>query len=572
MTNCSDTKTAFGNGKKHDFRLFKQKKDRSCSTALALEKRALQKVDRFEIIPVSRERRTALAVDPATGQTQVVFHVDPSGNSNGTAASPFHTVSAALALAKPRDSVLVGPGTFDAQEEGEENGFRVGSGVSLLSTTVQQRVSTQYGRMSLPVTKGSTVLTNSRDNTENDTTITKIIGDDAEVVGFYFKGENLYAGIWSDDETVANAHIARNTFDIASQSEECYGIEVRLSGTSVIEDNTFDRVESNSLDIVNKAWGIKCKNVEPDTTVTIAHNTFLNITATDSVSAFGYEYIADGYGNLISHHNEFYNINSPIYVQNSGDSFITNIYNETITSASEGNSKVNVAISVNNLYDAYDNAGINCITSVANCLISDLVDLEIGIEVSHHAPVDSGVVVISSNTITKITSAINSSITGILGSCVTELQISDNEISNITLTKAYVPAFPAVVGIIANSSNAFVNANTILGLTSNLSTYGITFGYASEKPTLNVFSCTSNTITELKGGSGSLPHSFYSYMSYSYRACWQITDNVIDNDGYIDNVSIGDISYLYTKNNTKLINVGDPQYVEEISGPCSTKQ
>ncbi|MCX6988353.1 MAG: DUF1565 domain-containing protein, partial [Chlamydiae bacterium] len=147
-----------------------QKKDRSCSTALALEKRALQKVDRFEIIPVSRERRTALAVDPATGQTQVVFHVDPSGNSNGTAASPFHTVSAALALAKPRDSVLVGPGTFDAQQEGEENGFRVGSGVSLLSTTVQQRVSTQYGRMSLPVTKGSTVLTNSRDNTENDTT------------------------------------------------------------------------------------------------------------------------------------------------------------------------------------------------------------------------------------------------------------------------------------------------------------------------------------------------------------------------------------------------------------------
>ncbi|MCX6988355.1 MAG: hypothetical protein NTZ52_02465 [Chlamydiae bacterium] len=155
---------------------------------------------------------------------------------------------------------------------------------------------------------------------------------------------------------------------------------------------------------------------------------------------------------------------------------------------------------------------------------------------------------------------------------MTELQISDNEISNITLTKAYLPAFPAVVGIIANSSNAFVNANRISGLTSNLSTYGITFGYASEKPTLNVFSCTGNTITELTGGSGSLPHSFYSYMPYSYRACWQITDNVIENNGYIDNVSIGDMSYLYTKNNTKLINVGDPQYVEKISGPCSTKQ
>ena len=84
-----------------------QKKDRSCSTALALEKRALQKVDRFEIIPVSRQDRTAISIDPATGQPQVVIHTAPYGHSNGTAANPFHFLSDALAIANPGDIVLV---------------------------------------------------------------------------------------------------------------------------------------------------------------------------------------------------------------------------------------------------------------------------------------------------------------------------------------------------------------------------------------------------------------------------------------------------------------------------------
>ena len=160
-----------------------QKKGNSCSTALALEKRALQKVDRFEIIPVSRERRSALAIDPSTGQPQVVVHTSPYGNSNGTAADPYHTLKAALEHVGPSGIVLVQGGTYDAEEEGWDNGFKVGKGVSLWSSNVQQRVSTQYGGISLPVTKGSTVLTNSRDNTANDTAVTQIIGDGAQVVG-----------------------------------------------------------------------------------------------------------------------------------------------------------------------------------------------------------------------------------------------------------------------------------------------------------------------------------------------------------------------------------------------------
>ena len=553
-----------------------QKKDRSCSTALALEKRALQKVDRFEIIPVSRERRTALAVDPATGQTQVVFHVDPSGNSNGTAASPFHTVSAALALAKPRDSVLVGPGTFDAQEEGEENGFRVGSGVSLLSTTVQQRVSTQYGRMSLPVTKGSTVLTNSRDNTENDTTVTKIIGDYAEVVGFSFIGEDLYAGISSDDETVANAHIASNTFDIASQSEECYGIEVRLSGISVIEYNEFKRVENDSSQATNYAYGIQCRNYETETTVTIAHNTFRNIMASDPYGvAYGYQYMADGYGNLISHHNKFYNINSPIYVQNTGNNFTTNIYNETITGTRQGNSNVQTAIKVNNVYDSYDNAGINCRTSVANCVISDLVDLDIAIQVIHGATSNGGSVVINSNTITNITSDTLISITGISGTCATSLEISSNEISNIILSTAYTgTSKPAVTAIQAISGNAVVNANTISVLTSDYHTSGITFGYSYDDPAVrNVFSSQNNTINGLKGNRSST-WSFETYIGPDSTACWQITDNVIENNGYIENNPLGEMSYLYVnKNNGQSFEIEYPDDVTLTTegGSCPDK-
>ncbi|MEI8329096.1 MAG: hypothetical protein WCG14_03760 [Chlamydiia bacterium] len=60
-------------------------------------------------------------------------------------------------------------------------------------------------------------------------------------------------------------------------------------------------------------------------------------------------------------------------------------------------------------------------------------------------------------------------------------------------------------------------------------------------------------------------------MPYIHRACWEITDNFIENDGYIDNISIDAISYLYDKNNTKPIEY-NAYNLGVIDVPCSTKQ
>ena len=244
-----------------------QTKDRSCSTALALEKRALQKVDRFEIIPVSRERRTALAVDPATGQTQVVFHVDPSGNSNGTAASPFHTVSAALALAKSGDRVLVQPGRYDAANENLDNGFIASSGILLSSSSISQTVATQYGRMSLPVTTSPAVLTNSRDNTDGLTRILNIGGDNVTVSGISFVGSDVAAAV-SSQNPVGNAYISQNTFTIASQNGDCSAIDLEVTGISSIFKNAIIGVES----LTGSATGIACTTAEGSTHTIISKN------------------------------------------------------------------------------------------------------------------------------------------------------------------------------------------------------------------------------------------------------------------------------------------------------------
>ena len=165
-----------------------------CSRVMALETRALQKVDRFEIIPVDTQKRTAIAVDPATGMPYFISNVDAGGNSNGTTESPFAKLSDALEQirGKPGGIAYVsGAGfkdAFDANEEGRENGYTLPAGTQLLGAGRGHRLQTQYGPLVLAARGSNPQLINSRTDRPLDPSVVLNMEDNTKISAALISG------------------------------------------------------------------------------------------------------------------------------------------------------------------------------------------------------------------------------------------------------------------------------------------------------------------------------------------------------------------------------------------------
>lgn len=160
----------------------KQRKEESCRQDMVLARRALQRVDRREIIPVDQQRKSMIAKDPLTGQPYLFWFVDNRGNSNGTMESPFPTLLQAQSASQVGDIIYVFPGNGTAS--GMSQGFVLKDHQRILGSAVAHTLSTKYGILVIPAQSSQFPLIR---NTVSGSTIIAL-GNSCEVAGLHLDG------------------------------------------------------------------------------------------------------------------------------------------------------------------------------------------------------------------------------------------------------------------------------------------------------------------------------------------------------------------------------------------------
>jgi hypothetical protein len=193
----------------------------SCCTAMRLSKRAVQNVDRLEIIPLDHKRNKGLAIDPSTGLPHYFIFVNNFGNSDGSYLSPFHDLASAQTASSSGDFFYVigneEPYPLESSFNMLPNQHLWGSGVdqSLPTTwgvTTVPAMTELYPTVIYPVASSNPFVTLANNN---------------EVSGMEFDGDNSNTiGIFGDDITDTLIQKNRINFNYSIAKDEVYGIKI----------------------------------------------------------------------------------------------------------------------------------------------------------------------------------------------------------------------------------------------------------------------------------------------------------------------------------------------------------
>src|SRR5579863_768947 len=202
----------------------------SCCKELALQDRAVQRVDRFEIIPVGKRHVTAPAINPVTGDPWVFWFVNNTSSSAGTIESPFPTLLQAQNASSPNQAIYVFPG--DGTTKGMSTGIVLQNGQLFLGASVNQPISTTLGKITIPP-QASTLPTIT--NTLGDVVL---LASNNTVSGFNipvnFTNGNGITGIG-----INNLLASQNTF--VTHISGTNGINlINPSGTVTVSNSTFN--------------------------------------------------------------------------------------------------------------------------------------------------------------------------------------------------------------------------------------------------------------------------------------------------------------------------------------------
>ncbi|MBS0627307.1 MAG: hypothetical protein JSS09_03745, partial [Verrucomicrobia bacterium] len=215
--------------------------------------RALQRVDRNEIIVIDKKTQKRNAIDPTTGRPYYFVFVDNTSHSNGTFESPYNTLLAAQNNSSPNDIIYVYPG--DGTTTGMDAGITLQDSQRLLSSSFNHVVNTTWGNFTIAAT------TNALPQVTNLTTASNVVqlANNNEVSGFKILNNNSGGdGITTGSRTATTNFIATHNTILGDDHSETYGINLfNTDGSITITDNSFvdqsiaTLIQGNSLSDTN---------------------------------------------------------------------------------------------------------------------------------------------------------------------------------------------------------------------------------------------------------------------------------------------------------------------------------
>ena len=249
----------------------------SCHEETVLYDRALQRIDRFEIIPVAGSRATKAAIDPSTGEPYFFVFVDNMSSSLGTYESPYGYLSEAQTNSSAGNIIYIFPG--DGTSNKMNGGISLKDAQQLLGASTVHRLATTVGQISIPpLASAMPILT----NTTTNPVIT--LANDNLVSGLYIENAN---GSGISGASITNFTALQNSIvggGVSAGSGEAMLFN-DISGELVVNNNYFFQSNPTSA----QGYAIHIAQTTAQCNATIVDDTIVcqRISMMDSYAANG---------------------------------------------------------------------------------------------------------------------------------------------------------------------------------------------------------------------------------------------------------------------------------------------
>jgi trimeric autotransporter adhesin len=476
--------------------------DQPCSQTATLYTRALQRVDRFEIIPVGRQKITSRAINPTTHQPWVFWFVDNTSSSAGTFADPFPTLLDAQNASLANQGIYVFPG--DRTTAGMNSGIVLKNGQIFLGAGVPHSIATTVGRVTVPpLASSSPQIT----NTAGDAVT---LANDNTVSGFNVLVQDGH-GLAGDG--IANLFASQNTFVASSPNLD--GIHlINPSGQVFVSNSSFSGFSDTSGG--NNGNGIYV-GLDSSTLafIDVTRSQFNNIS--DPINGFGgtgiaFNVISGGTLNtaMVSGCNfsNLTNIGAGILFSVDGGTF-----NTAMVSGCNFNNSTNSAYGILTNVDE----GILNTVMVSGCNFSNLTNNAFGIVTNVYGGILNTVMVSGCN-FSNLTNNAIGIVTNVYGGILNTVMVSGCNFSNSTNN---------AIGILTNVYGGTFNTAMVSGCNfSNLTdlSVGIASFNSGTINNFNIRSCSFNNVSS--------PYGVYSEVDSGVVGNLSISNCVFSNSSW----------------------------------------
>lgn len=244
---------SFGNKKP-----IKPRHGNTCADEILVRQRAVQRVDRMEIVPVDHHRKKFVAINPLTGLPYEFVFVNNTSSSNGTFKSPYPTLLQAQNNSVPGNILYVFQG--DGTTKGMDAGILLQDDQQLFGSGNTHTLPTTLGRVTIPAyTPLMPIITNLSGEVVT-------LANRNTVSGFQIQN-GLRNGISGTD---INGFTLEESLLISGPVFSCVDL-FGATGSINISNNL---VITNTPDGNTNGNGIYVENC--DASLSIANNSFLN--------------------------------------------------------------------------------------------------------------------------------------------------------------------------------------------------------------------------------------------------------------------------------------------------------